>query len=156
MGTANRILIVDDHALFRGVLREFLSQEPDFQIVGEAANMREAIGSIGTLAPHLVLTDLAMSDAHGIEAVTEIKRHHPDIKVLVVSSYSEIEFERRCRLAGAVGYIVKHTIQDDLCDSIRAVLGAKAHIGARAPYEALQNCLVDLSAPEEVPINLLH
>src|SRR3970040_2168904 len=73
MITTNRILIVDDHRLFREVLREFLSQEPDFQIVGEAGTTSDAIRSVGALSPQLVLTDLNMPDTRGVEAVTELK-----------------------------------------------------------------------------------
>ena len=135
-----RILIVDDNALFRGALREFLSQEPDFQIVGEAGNLREAIQSIETLSPHLVLTDLAMPDTRGIEAVTEIRHHYPDVKILVVSFCRENEYQRRCRKAGAAGYIVKDAIHDELCNAIRTVLGGNTYLGAVAPDEMFSDC----------------
>jgi DNA-binding NarL/FixJ family response regulator len=128
MVTTSRIVIVDDHALFRNALREFLSQEPDFQIVGEASNMREAIRAIGIFSPHLVLTDLTMPDTHGIEAVTEIKRHFPDVKIVVISLHREHEFRLWCRKAGAADYIVKDAIHDELRDSIRAVLAGKTYL----------------------------
>ena len=120
-----RIVIVDDHALFRDALRELLSEQPDFRIVGEAGNLREAIRSVGALSPHLVLTDLTMPDTHGIEAVVEIKRHYPDVIVLVVSLHREIEFKHGCRKAGANGYVVKDAIHAELLDGIRTVLGGK-------------------------------
>jgi DNA-binding NarL/FixJ family response regulator len=129
MSPMKRILIVDDHAAFRDVLREFLSEQADFEIVGEACNLREALHSVGTLSPHLVLTDLTMPDAHGVEAVTEIKRHYPDVKILVVSSHREYEFKHWCRQAGAAGYAVKNEIYDELPDGIRAVLDGKTHFG---------------------------
>lgn len=133
MITTNRILIVDDHPLFREVLREFLSQEPDFQIVGEAGTTSDAIRSVGALSPQLVLTDLNMPDTHGVEAVTELKRHHPDVMVLVISLHREYEFKQSCRRAGAVGYVVKDAIHEELCDGIRTVLGGKTYLGADAP-----------------------
>ena len=141
MITMNRILIVDDHVLFRDLLREFLSQEPDFQIVGEAGNLREAIWSIGTLSPHLVLTDLTMPDSHGIEAVTEIKRHYPDVKILVISLHRENEFKYSCRNAGAAGYIVKDAIHDELRHGIRTVLDGKIYMGADGPDETVSDCV---------------
>jgi DNA-binding NarL/FixJ family response regulator len=156
MITMIRILIVDDHALFRGALREFLSQEPDFQIVGEAGNMREALRSVGALSPHLVLTDLAMPDTHGIEAVTEIKRHYPDVKILVISLHREIEFKHRCRNAGAAGYIVKDAIHDELHDGIRTVLGGKTYLGANAPDEMVPDCVVGYAATGEDRGYFLH
>jgi len=139
MVTMNRILIVDDHAQFRDAVREFLSHEPDFEIVGEAGNVRDAIRSVGMLSPHLVLTDLAMPDAHGIEAVTEIKRHYPNVKIVVLSSHQENEYKHRCREAGAAGYIVKDAVYEELCDGIRTALRGKPHPGAKARDEMLSN-----------------
>jgi DNA-binding NarL/FixJ family response regulator len=146
MSTMNRILIVDDHALFRDALREFLSQEPDFQIVGEAGNMREAIWSIGTLSPHLVLTDLTMPDTHGIDAVTEIRRHYPDVKILVISFHRENEFKHRCRKAGAAGYVVKDAIHAELRDGIRTVLRGKTYLGVDAPDEMVSDYVIGSAA----------
>jgi DNA-binding NarL/FixJ family response regulator len=156
MITMNRILIVDDHALFRDALRELLSQEPDIQIVGEAGNLREAIRCVGTWSPHLVLTDLTMPDTHGIEAVTEIRRHYPEVKILVISFHRETEFKHRCRKAGAAGYIVKDAIHDELRDGIRAVLGGKTYLGADAPDETVSDYVVGSAATHEDRSYLLH
>lgn len=151
MITMNRILIVDDHALFRGALREFLSEEPDFQIVGEAGNIREAIRCVGTLSPHLVLTDLNMPDTHGVEAVTEIKRHYPDVKILVISLHRENEFKHRCRKAGAAGYVVKDAIHDELRDGIRTVLGGKTYLGVDTPDPMLSDYVIGSAATKRRP-----
>jgi len=132
MAAMTRILIVDSYPLFRSTLRTFLSQEPDFQIVGMAGSMRDAIWSVGSLDPDLVLTDLRMPDARGVEAVAGIKRHYPGVKILVVSFQQEIEFKQQCRDAGAAGYVVKDAIHDELCDGIRAVLRGTAYLGADA------------------------
>lgn len=137
MITLNRILIVDDHAPFRGAVRDFLSQEPDFQIVGEAGNLRDAILAIGVMSPHLVLTDLTMPDTHGVEAVTEIKRNYPDMKILVVSAHRDKEIKRLCRKAGAAGYITKDVIFEELRDAMRVVLGGMSYLGKAASGEAV-------------------
>jgi DNA-binding NarL/FixJ family response regulator len=126
----NKILIVDDNVEFRGALREFLSQEPDLQIVGEAGNLREAIHCIGVVSPHLVLTDLSMPDARGVQAVTEISRVYPEVKILVVSSHRDQEYKHRCREAGASGYIAKDTVFGELREGIRAVLSGGTCAGA--------------------------
>ena len=132
MPMMNRILIVDSHALFRSTLRAYLSQEPDFQIVGVAGSMRDAIWSVGSLVPDLVLTELTMPDARGVEAVAGIKRHYPEVKIVVLSFHRENEFMQRCRDAGAADYLVKDAIHDDLCDVIRAVLRRKTYLGTDA------------------------
>lgn len=129
----NRILIVDDHVQFRAALREFLSQDPDFEIVGEAGSAGEAMRSVATLSPHLVLTDLTIPGARGIDAVTEIKRHYPNVKIIVVSFHSEDEYRHTCCEAGAAGYIVKDAIHEELCDGIRAALGGKSYRVTDAP-----------------------
>lgn len=137
-----RILIVDDNARFRGALRGFLAQEPDIQIVGEAGSLGEAIRSVESLSPDLVLTDLAMPDTHGIEAVTEIRRHYPDVKILVMSFHRETEYQRRCRKAGAAGYIVKDAIHDELCNGIRTALSGNTCLGVDVPDEMFSDRVV--------------
>jgi DNA-binding NarL/FixJ family response regulator len=122
MATPNRILIVDNHAPFRDALRELLSREPDFQVVGEAGDMEEALRSVRSLSPHLVLTDLQMSDACGIRAVAEMKRHYPQVKVVVLSLHEEDEYKEQCRQAGASGYVVKDAVHGELRSGIRAAL----------------------------------
>lgn len=152
----NRILIVDGHPLFRDALRQFLSDQPDFKVVGEAGNVDEAIRSVGTLLPHLVLTGLSMPDTRGIEAVTEIKRHYPDVRILVLSLHREIEYKHRCRKAGAAGYIVKDAIHSELHDGIRTVLRGKNYLGAHAPDQMLADCLVGLAPANDDRSSLLH
>ena len=152
----NRIMIVDDFAPYRDVLREYLSQQPDFQVVGEAGNMHDAIESIGILSPHLVVTDLSMPDTHGVEAVSEIKRHYAQVKILVVSSHREIEYKLKCRMAGAAGYIVKDAIYDELLDGIRTVLGGKIYMGADTGDNARPDFLPDAVATKEEPSTFLH
>ena len=156
MITMNRILIVDDHALFCDALREYLSQEPDFHIVGEAGNLRDALRSVGTLSPHLVLTDLTMPDTHGIEAVTEIKRHDPHVKIVVVSLHGEIEFKHRCRKAGAAGYIVKDAIHAELLEGIRTVLRGKTYLGADALDVMVPEYMVGFAATKSERSYRLH
>ena len=156
MRNMNRILIVDDHALFRGAVRDLLSQEPDIRIVGEAGNLREALHCVEAYSPDLVLTDLAMPDARGIDAVTELKRHYPDVKIVVVSFHRENEYKRGCRRAGAVGYVVKDAIGDELREGIRAVLGGKAYMGADAAEAMFSDYVADIGVASVDASCLLH
>ncbi len=77
MNEKKRVLIVEDHTLLRAGLRALLSQDPDIEIVGEADNGHDAVKLIGSLSPHLVLTDLSMPGMNGIEAIVDIKRRYP-------------------------------------------------------------------------------
>ena len=129
----SRILIVDSQVLFRNALRNYLAQEPQFHIVGVTGSLRDAIWSVGSLRPDLVLTELTMPDARGVEAVAGIKRHYPEVKILVLSYQRENEFKRRCRDAGAAGYIVKDAIHAELFDVIRAALSGKSDLAMDVP-----------------------
>jgi DNA-binding NarL/FixJ family response regulator len=97
-----------------------------------------------------------MPDTHGIEAVTELKRHFPDLKILVVSFHRENEFKHRCRKAGAAGYIVKDAIHAELRDGIRTVLRGKTYLGADAPDEMVSDCVVGSAAANEDRSCILH
>jgi DNA-binding NarL/FixJ family response regulator len=137
MPALNTVLIVDDHAPFRSALRDFLSQESDLSVVGEACNLREALRLVGVMSPDVVLTDLSMQDARGIQAVSEIKRRYPEAKLIVLSTHAEHEYKHRCREAGASGYVVKDAIHADLCEAIRAVLSGGDCAQAYAPGSRL-------------------
>jgi DNA-binding NarL/FixJ family response regulator len=128
MNEKRRILIVDDHTLFRAGLRALLNQEADIEVVGEAADGRDAIRAVGQLAPHLVLMDLTMPEMNGMEAVTEIKRRYPDVRVLVMTLHKAEDYVHASLRAGADGYILKDATQDELRMAIRSVLQGKTYL----------------------------
>jgi two-component system response regulator NreC len=128
MVNKRRILIVEDHTLLRAGLRALLAQEPDIEIAGEADNGRDAICLISTLAPDLVLMDLSMPGANGIDAIAEIKRRNPDIKILVLTLHRAEEYIHQSLRAGADGYILKDATHDELRIAIRSVLNGKTYL----------------------------
>ena len=128
MDKKRRILIVDDHTLFRAGLRALLAREPDIEIVGEAADGREAVRAVGQLAPHLVLMDLTMPRMNGMEAITEIKRHYPDVRVLVTTLHKAEDYVHASLKAGADGYILKDATQEEFLGAIRSVLLGKTYL----------------------------
>src|SRR5476649_2245924 len=122
MDKKHRILIVDDHTLFRAGVRALLAQDPSIEVVGEADNGRDAIRAVGQLAPHLVLMDLTMPSMNGIEAVTEIKRRYPDVRVLVMTLHKTEDYIHASLKAGADGYILKVATADEFRTAVRSVL----------------------------------
>ena len=128
MDKVQRVLIVDDHTLLRAGLRALLAQDPSIEIVGEAADGRDAIRAVGQLSPHLVLMDLTMPGMNGIEAVTEIKRRYPEVRVLVMTLHTSEDFIHASLRAGADGYILKDATHDDLRVAIRSVLLGKTYL----------------------------
>jgi len=128
MDKVQRVLIVDDHTLLRAGLRSLLAQDPGIEIVGEAADGRDAVRAVGQLSPHLVLMDLTMPGMNGIEAVTEIKRRYPEVRVLVMTLHTSEDFIHASLRAGADGYILKDATHDELRVAIRSVLQGKTYL----------------------------
>jgi DNA-binding NarL/FixJ family response regulator len=128
MERKHRILIVDDHTLLRAGLRALLAQDPSIEIVGEAANGRDAVRAIGQLSPNLVLMDLSMPGMNGVEAMTEIKRRYPDVRILVMTLHKTEDFIHASLQAGADGYILKDATREELRLAVRSVLQGKTYL----------------------------
>lgn len=116
-----KVLIVDDHALFREGLRALLALYPDIEVVGEAADGRDAIEKARQLSPDVVLMDIAMPGLGGLEATLELRRESPLSKVLVLTQHETKEYIFRFLKAGASGYVLKKAAGTDLVSAIRMV-----------------------------------
>jgi DNA-binding NarL/FixJ family response regulator len=116
-----RILIVDDHVLFRDGLRALLSSVPDAELVGEATNGREAIVLAGQLQPDIILMDIKMPEMNGDEATREIVRLYPRTRILAVSMYDDDPWIFAVMRAGAHGYILKGADHEEMLHAIHAV-----------------------------------
>jgi two-component system, NarL family, response regulator NreC len=128
MKEKRRILIVEDHTLLRAGLSALLSQDPDIEIAGELDNGRDAVRSIAALSPHLVLMDLTMPGCNGFEAIVEIKKRYPNVKILVLTLHRTDEYIHESLRAGADGYILKDASHDELRVAIRSVLNGKTYL----------------------------
>jgi DNA-binding NarL/FixJ family response regulator len=116
-----KVLVADDHALFREGITALLSAYDDLEVVGEAADGREAIDHVGKLHPDVVLMDIAMPGLGGLEATLEIKKLFPDVKILVLTQYDNREYLYRFLKAGVSGYVLKRAAATELVAAIRAV-----------------------------------
>jgi len=121
-----RILVADDHTLLRNGIRALLEDEQDIVVVGEAEDGREVVRLVNQLKPNVVLMDIAMPLLNGLEATRQIKREHPEIKVLVLTMYDHEEYFREMLEAGAAGYIIKRAAANELVAAIRAVYNGEA------------------------------
>lgn len=115
-----RLLIVDDHPVVRDGLRGMLERQPDFEVVGEAGDGKEAVDSAERLRPDIVLMDLRMPVMDGVAALGEIKTRQPQIQVLVLTTYDSDADILPAIEAGAAGYLLKDSSRGDLYDGIRA------------------------------------
>lgn len=116
-----KVLIADDHALFREGIRALLSGYDDIDVVGEAADGKEAIDEVGKLDPDVVMMDIAMPGLGGLEATLEIKKQFPKVKVLILTQYDNREYVYRFLKAGVSGYVLKRAAGTELVSAIRAV-----------------------------------
>jgi two-component system response regulator NreC len=116
-----RVLVCDDHELFREGVKAILRDEPTIEVVAEAHNGREGLELSVSLQPDVVLMDMEMPDLDGLEATRRIKRAAPSVKVLILTMYAEDELVARCLEAGAQGYALKDTPSAQLVYAIREV-----------------------------------
>lgn len=116
-----RIVIVDDHEVVRLGLRSLLDRHPDFEVVAEASNGREAIEKVDAHKPDVVVLDIRLPGMSGVEVCQQITTRHPDIHVIMLTSYAEDEMLFAAIRAGAAGYVLKQIGGDDLTRAIEAV-----------------------------------
>ena len=135
---AATILLVDDHRIMRDGIKAILGHYPeDFRVVGEAETGSDAIQLCRRLRPNIVLMDLGLSGLNGVEATTEIIRHCPDTKVVILSMYDDENSVVSAIRAGARAFVLKKASDDDLVDALRTVAKGGSYL---SPY--VSDCLL--------------
>lgn len=124
-----RILITDDHALFREGLRALFAASPDIEVAGEAADGATAITQVDTLQPDAVLMDINMPGVNGIEATRKILSAHPNLGIIMVTMLEDDASVFAAMRAGARGYVLKGAHHDEILQAIRAVAAGQAVFG---------------------------
>lgn len=122
-----RVLLVDDHPIVRQGLRRMIANERDLEVCGEAETVREARQAVRDLAPDVVVVDLSLREGDGIDLVRELRAHHPDLPVLVLSMHDETVFAGRLLAAGARGYMMKQAASEQFISAVRCVLTGGAY-----------------------------
>jgi two-component system nitrate/nitrite response regulator NarL len=123
-----KVLIVDDHALFRQGVRNTIEPEEDFEVVGEAEDGREAVAKARELKPDLILMDINMPGGDGLEAVGVIKETLPDVRIIMLTVHDEDENLFEAVKRGAEGFLSKDVRARALLDSLRGVMRGEAAI----------------------------
>lgn len=128
MNPSQRVLICDDHAIFRQGIRQVLANNPDLEVVGEAATGLEAIAAVKKLKPDLVVMDITMPELSGIEVTKEITGLMPECKVVILSVHSRKTFIMEALKAGARGYVLKDSAGEKLLDAVKAVREGECYL----------------------------
>jgi DNA-binding NarL/FixJ family response regulator len=117
-----RVLLADDHSIVRKGLRSILEEDSLFEVVGEASNGREAVELTESLQPHIVVMDVAMPQLNGLEAAAQVQKIAPGSKIIILSMYRDETYILRALTAGARGYLLKDTAEDEIVPAVRAVI----------------------------------
>lgn len=118
----SRIFLVDDHEMFREGLRQLIEREQDMTVCGDAADATAALAGIEAANPDLVIVDISLGGASGIDLIKAVKNRYEDLPVLVVSMHEESLYSERALRAGAMGYVMKHEPSKTVKTAIRKVL----------------------------------
>jgi DNA-binding NarL/FixJ family response regulator len=148
-GERLRVMVVDDHALFRRGLDMVLSQEPDIELVGEASDGQEAIERAQELMPDVVLMDVRMPKRSGIEATARIKELMPHVKILMLTISDEEADLYEAIKAGASGYLLKEIPIEEVADAIRSVWAGQSRISPSMASKLLSEFAAMSKASEE-------
>ena len=124
------IVLADDHMMFRQGVRRILEEIPAFRVTGEVKDGLELLRLLHTAPPHLVILDISMPNLRGIEATREIKKSHPDTKVLILTMHKDKEYLYHALGAGADGYILKEDADDELVAAIESIRQGNVYISS--------------------------
>jgi len=158
-----RVLLVDDQTIIRQGLTNLLASQPDFQVVGDAANGQQAIDQVRRLydtpnQPDVILMDVRMPEVDGVAATQQICADFPDVRILVLTTFDDTESVQQAMRWGAKGYLLKQTPIEDLAIAVRAVYQGYTHMGPGLFEKTLgtPKTLEDPAAASEValPANL--
>lgn len=126
-----RIIIVDDHEMFRAGLRTLLEAQADYAVVGEAADGPQMLELIRTRSPHIAITDITMPGMNGVEAARRAREIHPECRIIALSMHSERPFVTAMLRAGASAYLLKNSAASELTAAIAAVLKGETYLSPK-------------------------
>jgi len=136
-----RIVLAEDHTILREGLRALLSADPNFEIIGEAQNGREAVRCVEKLEPDLLLMDLSMPRMSGMDAIREIKRRYPEVKIIALTVHKTEEYLLTTLKAGADGYVLKDATHEELVMAIKNVMRGKSYLSPGVSEKVIEGYL---------------
>jgi DNA-binding NarL/FixJ family response regulator len=153
--TKHRVFIVDDHPIVRQGLAQLIDSEPDLAVCGQGEDAYQSLAGIREAKPELVLLDVSLKDADGLELLKEIKSFAPSLKVLMLSMHDEALYTERALRAGASGYIMKQEAPQALLAAIRKVLSGQVYVSEKMGATLLQRMVGGKKGIGELPMDRL-
>ncbi len=144
--SAIRVLLVEDHTLVREGIRSLLDSFKDVEVIGEAANGRDALRKTRKLAPEVVLMDISMPELNGMEATARLAKSCPDSKVLMLSMHNDEEYVAQSLRAGARGYLVKEAATRELEHAIQVLARGEVYFSNSISVDAVERLMADDSS----------
>ena len=136
-----RILIIDDHPLFREGIKSLIARNPGFEVVGEAGNGRKGLRMAKELKPDLVVMDISLPDKSGIDLTRDIRSHLSKTRVIVVSMHSKIDHISEAFRAGATGYVVKESATERLIQGLEAVSRGEYYLDSSLSHKVVKKLM---------------
>ncbi len=151
----HRILIVDDHPIFRHGLMQLLSQEDDLEVCGEAQDYHGALKAAAALKPDMIIVDITLKDMSGIDLIKEVHKIDKGIPMLVISMHDESLYAERAFRAGARGYIMKQEASESVVQAIRQVLKGGLYASSKVTENILTRFIEGPKEPSASPLQAL-
>jgi two-component system response regulator NreC len=145
-----KILIADDHAIVRDGLRKLLEEQPDMDVIGEAADGVQVVKKVKSLRPDVALIDIAMPRLSGLEATGLIKESLPNIQIVMLSMHEKDAYVDRALAAGALGYVLKASPTSDVLEAIRAVYRGKYFLSSKVNAQIIDTYLKNRKEKSDV------
>ena len=141
-----RVLLVDDHRLMREGLRKILEDTPGIEVVGEAEDGRSALAAVAEVRPEVVVMDVGMGGMNGIDATQCLRKDHPRVRVVALSTHSDKRYVRNMIRAGASAYVLKESASEDLLRAVRAAANGEHYLSPQ-----ITGCLLETWTTPLVP-----
>jgi DNA-binding NarL/FixJ family response regulator len=136
-----RILIIDDHPLFREGLKAIVTRDPRFEVVGEAGTGKKGLVKVGELARDVAVVDISLPDTNGLVLASQIRRNHARTRILIISMHSKIDYIVEAFQAGATGYVVKESAAERLVQGLEAVASGEYFLDSSISHEVIEKLM---------------
>lgn len=151
----SRVFIVDDHTMFREGLRQLIERESTMTVCGDAPDAAEAMAGIRTSKPDVVIVDISLAGASGIDLIKDIRAEFEELPVLVVSMHDESLYAERALRAGAMGYVMKHEPAKTVKAAIHKVLGGDMYLSEKMSSSVINRLMRGQTDKPKSPIEML-